>query len=141
MAECIFHDAKGGLYNRIRENSFDTDNLNDLILLTETKRFTHARIRRAILFSYFGVTSSDVRQLPEYTQVLGLNERGRSKLKEIGKDRRIAILTKPSKTDGLSETAKKQKELSDRADSLYQLTKPTFKSGRHSLKFTPYVKK
>ena len=140
MAECIFHDAKGGLYNRIRENSFDTDNLNDLILLTETKRFTHARIRRAILFSYFGVTSSDVKKLPFYTQILAMDKTGRSLLKKAKKMTNFSILTKPSSYSNLEVDAKKQKEMSDRADAVYDLTRKKPISANYSLTFTPYVK-
>lgn len=135
-----YHDAKGGLYNRIGAASFDANNISTLVSLSETKKYTNARIMRAIWYSFFGVTSSDVRVPPEYTQVLAFDGIGRACLKEIRGHGRISVLTKPSNTDGLSETAKRQKILSDRADSIFHLTRKDAISGTYSLKYTPFVK-
>lgn len=138
---CDIHDAAGGLYNRLRDLSFETNSLEKLVCLAETKKFTRARIRRAIFNSLLSVTSSHIRQLPMYTQILALDTAGRTILKEIRKRSDLPILTKPSDTDSLSEAALKQKQFADRADSLFQLTKPVFEDGRSALKLTPYVKK
>ena len=135
------HDARGGLYNRLYENSFKVGKINDLITLTETKKYTRARIRRALWYSFFGVTSSKVKELPEYTQILAMDEVGQKILKEARKMTDFPILTKPSRLDLLSEKSRRQKELSDKADSVFQLTKPRFFDGSLSLKATPYVKK
>ncbi|MBQ1260910.1 MAG: nucleotidyltransferase family protein [Clostridia bacterium] len=140
-AECDVHDALGGLYNRLRGASFEANSISSLLRLTETKKFTRARIRRAIWYSYFGVTSSDVRALPEYTQLLATDKCGQGILREIKKVGCIPILTKPSATEKLSEAARLQKQLSDRADSVFQLTKNKSVSGNYSLTCTPFVKK
>lgn len=140
-SENDFQDATGGLYNRIRAASFDANNIQALISLTETKKYTRARIRRAMWNSFFGVTSSDMKDLPMYTQVLAMDTVGRTMLKEIGKRSSLHILTKPSRTDGLDERALLQKKMSDRADSVFQLTKPTPSDADTAIKFTPYVKK
>jgi hypothetical protein len=50
------------------------------------------------------------------------------------------VLTKPSSTDGLSEIAKRQKILADKADSIFHLTRKDAISGTYSLKYTPFVK-
>lgn len=134
------HDAKGGLYNRLREKSFEADSINKLIENTATKKFTDARIRRAIWYSLFGVTSSDIREKPMYSQVLAMDNVGRMLLGRIKKESDFAVITKPSNTKMLSPTAAYQKQRSDRADSLFQLTKPCFTDGNYSIKFTPYVK-
>lgn len=134
------HDTKGGLYNRLITKSFEAHDINTLVLLTETKKYTTARIRRIMWYSFFGVTSSEVYQLPMYTQLLAMDSLGRSELKRIKKISDFPILTKPSRTDKLNEGAMKQKSAADRADSLFQLTKPSAVNGNYALTFTPYVK-
>ena len=135
------HDTQGGLYNRLYENSFKVGNIQNLITLTETKKYTRARIRRAVWYSFFGVTSSKVKELPEYTQILAMDSVGQKILKEAKKMTDFPILTKPSSYEFLSEKGRCQKELSDKADSIFALSKPTVSDGKLSLKTTPYIKK
>ena len=134
-------DAGDGLYNRIRNASFDANDISSLIELSATKNYTKARIRRAILNSFFGVTSSDARELPKYTQVLAMSSTGILLLKKTRESSEFKILTKPSAFDSFPDEIKSQKLLSDRADSIYELSKPIPKSGRTSLRITPFVKK
>ena len=135
------HDAGDGLYNRLQKYSFDANDITTLINLTDTKKYTRSRIRRAIWYSFFGVTSSEVKELPCYTTVLAMDNVGKAILKEIKKKTDLAVITKPSSTDGLSDTARRQKALSDKADSVFQLTKPAPPSGAYALRTTPYIVK
>jgi len=135
-----FHDSNGGLYNRILDKSRDAESISSLTAAASTKKYTTARIRRAILFSYFGVTSSEVRTMPEYTQVLAADTVGCALLKRIKKMSDFCILTKPSSV-GLSGLALKQQELSAKAESVYGMTLKNPNSGRFPFIFTPYVKK
>ena len=135
------HDTAGGLYNRLRDISFRTNTLNSLICTAESKNFTKARIRRTLFYSLLGVTSSQFKEPAAYTQLLAMDSNGRAILKAIGKRSRFPILTKPSDLDKLPEDAKIQKMLSDKADSIFQMTKPIPKDGNEALRFTPYVKK
>lgn len=134
------YDATGGLYNRLEDASLAANTIQELVRMTETKKFTIARIRRAIWYSYFGVTSSEVTCYPEYTQVLAMDTIGKRELKKIKKGSDFPVLTKPSNTTMLSDTAKRQKLFSDRADAVFQLTKPSKPRATYSLTFTPYVK-
>jgi hypothetical protein len=70
-----------------------------------------------------------------------MNTAGQAELKKIKERSDFKVITKPSRTSELSEAAKRQKALSDRADSLFQLTKPCPASGNYALMFTPYVKR
>lgn len=133
------HDAGGGLYNRIRSASFDATNFTSLIKLAETKKYTQARIRRVCLYSLLGVTSSAVRELPEYTQVLAMDTSGQAILKSIKKVNGIRVITKPSDSKFSTDAQKAQKELSDMADSIYTLSLPCPTSGNAFLKATPYI--
>ena len=134
------HDATGGLYNRLHDASFEVNTISALIKNSETKKYTNARIRRAIWYSYFGVTSSEVRTLPGYTQILALDDIGRKLLKVIKKMTDFPVITKPSDVSSLSYDQIAQKESCRRADSVFTLTEPTPGSGRFPMKFTPYVK-
>lgn len=133
------HDAQGGLYNRLLMKSQQASDLSSLIRLTETKKFTRARIRRAILYSLFGVTSSDIKDMPRYTQLLAMNRTGQSLLRTAKQKSRIEVLTKPSRLCDLSCAARRQKELSDRADSVFVLSKPNPTPGNTDLCCTPYL--
>ena len=135
------HDAGGGLYNRLARLSLETDSITSLTALAQTKKYTTARIRRATLFSFLGVTSSDIKTLPRYTQVLAMDTIGSKVLKSIKKSSTLTIITKPSTTKGLDDIALQQKKLSDAADSIFQLSKPRTTHGAYHLTFTPYVKK
>jgi len=139
--EANFHDAGGGLYNRLCDMSAEATSISSLTSMTETKKYTKARIRRAILYSYLGVTSSDVRTLPRYTQVLALDGVGRLLLKRIKKVNGIKVFTKPSAYRDSESDIISQKELSHRADAVYGLTQKNAYSGRFPITFTPYVKK
>ncbi len=134
------HDIGGGLYNRLKNKSIEATSIQSLVELATTKKYTTARIKRGIWYSLLGVTSSDVKTLPEYTQVLGMDKIGQALLKEIKKTATISILTKPSDSPDFP-IANKQKELADKADSISQLAKPTPTSTGSIYKRSPFVKK
>ena len=135
------HDASGGLYNRLCNKSAQTDSISSLTSMTETKKYTSARIRRAMWNSFFSVTSSDVRSAPAYTQVLGLDSKGQSLLKRIKKMSDFTVITKPSSYLAFADEVKRQKEISNKADSVFALSLESPNSSAFALSFTPYVKK
>ena len=139
-ADIDIQDATGGLYNRLCDASADATSIHSLTAMAETKKYTKARIRRAIWNSFFGVTSSEVRSLPSYTQVLAMDSIGRSLLKKIKKSSCFPVITKPSSYKELGDDVVRQKELSGKADSIFGLALKNPNSGRFSLTFTPYVK-
>ena len=135
-----FHDAADGLYNRLQSASFEAADVMTLLELSETKSHTRARLRRALLNIFFGVTSSDVKMLPRFTQVLAMDGIGMQILKRARKSE-LKILTKPSDYKHFDSAELRQKMLSDNADAIFELTKPIPKHGKSVLTFTPYVKK
>ncbi len=141
LPQVDYHDANDGLYNRLRNASFEANDISSLLELAQTKNYTTARIRRAMLNVFFGVTSSDVKALPAYSQVLAMNKVGALLLKNRTKSDDFKILTKPSSTNELSDAMMRQKRLSDAADFIFELTKPIPKSAGNALRFTPYIKK
>lgn len=135
------HDADGGLYNRLQNSSFEASTISKLTEIADTKKYTSARIRRAIWYSFFGVTSSDVNELPMYTQALAMDGVGKSILKDVKKMTDFPVVTKPSSYDFLSAAAKRQKEMNDKADSVFELTKPEPPHGNLSLMTSPFILK
>ena len=73
------------------------------------------------------------------TQVLAMNSVGMAILKSIKKVSDFRILTKPSAYSMLDELSEKQKRLSDKADSVFHLTKPSFVHGGESLRTSPFI--
>ena len=141
LYSCDIHDADGGLYNRLIASSFKATSISTLIKLASTKKYTTARIKRAIWYSFFGVTSSDVRTLPRYTQVLAMDTIGQALLRKIKKTTAFPIITKPSSTENLDEIGFHQKKLSDAADFIFELAKPLPSPADTVLKAKPFVKK
>ncbi len=137
----IIFDARGGLYNRLKNASIEAVDIKTLVSSSETKKFTNARIRRAMWYSFFGVTSSDVKVLPKFSQVLGFDDCGRALLKSIKMKSDFPLITKPSAYNSLDSLAKSQKQLLEKADSIFQLAKPKAVSGADALRRTPFVKK
>ena len=139
-ASCHIQDAEGGLYNRLITKSYEANDIFGLTALAETKKFTRARIRRAIWYSFFGVTSSVARCTPGFTRVLALDKEGQAVLHAAKESASIPIVTKPSELPS-KKAAAKQKELSDRADAVFQLTKPKSHSGSHAMRTSPFFGK
>ncbi len=135
------HDASGGLYNRLHEVSMETDSISSLITEAATKKFTVARLRRAVWYCYLGVTSSDVRTMPQYTQVLAMDKVGSRLLKEIKRTSAFPVITKPASYRHCSDEVIRRMEQSVRADSVFALARKNALRGNFPLLFTPYVKK
>ena len=79
-----FSEADVGLYNRLKAASFEANTIQALVKLTATKKYTASRVKRAILHSLLGVTSSELKMPPLYTQVLAMDDVGRALLKSFG---------------------------------------------------------
>jgi hypothetical protein len=69
-----------------------------------------------------------------------MDDIGRALLKAIKKTSDFPVITKPSSYKDYPDNVVHQKELSNRADSIYGLTLKNANSGRFPLIFTPYVK-
>ena len=138
--EALPADCSGGILPLLQKTAGEATSLDDLIRRASTKKYTYAHLRRALLFSYFGVTPAAVKQKPLYTQVLAMDERGRAILAHIRKSSRISLLTKPADLHKLSGSAREQAALSYRADSVYALALPTPQRSDIFLSTAPYRK-
>lgn len=71
------YDCANGLGARLHKAVRSAGSLGELYFLTKTKRYTLARIRRAVLCGFLGISRDFALEKPAFIRVLGMNERGR----------------------------------------------------------------
>jgi len=113
-------NVHSGLENRIFKAARAARSLNELYFLIKTKRYTLARIRRAVLCAFLGITQGDVKLQPQYVRILGMNDKGKEILASCSKsslpiDTSLAALAKKS------DDCKRQALLEDRCSNVYAL--------------------
>jgi predicted nucleotidyltransferase len=132
--------ATDDLGHRLRDAAIRAADFHEFTTLAATKRYTNAHIRRSLWHRYFGITSADLAEPPLYTQILGMNAKGRTALRRASKLATIALLTKPADARTLDPKAAQQAERSQRADLLYPLAMPRAVAGNAGILASPYRK-
>lgn len=89
-------EGEGGLLERIRSAAEKTNTPEAFFEAVRTKKYTDARIRRAMLFAMLRVKREMLKMPPPYTVLLATNGKGREYLAEIRKSGTFPIITKPS---------------------------------------------
>lgn len=74
--DCIA-DCAGGLGDRLYKAVRKGNSLSGIYFMTKTKRYTLARIRRAVLCGFLDITNDISREKCAYIRVLGMNSHGR----------------------------------------------------------------
>lgn len=110
----------------------------DLIEPLRTKRYTDARIRRAILFAMTGVTNDDFAVIPKYTNLLGANACGRELLAKRRKGGSIDILAKAADIPNTAE-AQRQAKLSSKLDAIFAMALKNEISATDMLRKSPII--
>lgn len=124
-----------GLVNRILATSHESTSFDEFEEKLQTKKYTKSAIRRAIVYILLGVKQRDLDVLPEYTILLGANEKGREHLSKIRKNESaIKVITKPADADG-----SRQFELSCRADALYTMCFKNKKESGFYIRKSPVI--
>ncbi len=109
-----------GLENRIYKAARVSTGLAELFLLTKTKRYTMARIRRIILSCFLDIQKSDLKSPPAYVHILGMNGRGKEIL--AAADCKLPIDVSLKKLMEAGPKQKRQALLEARAGDLYALS-------------------
>lgn len=120
-----YAECGGGVSGRLVRAAAESGNLADMLTAAATKKYTSARLRRAVIFALAGVMKADLDALPSYTTVLASNARGRSFLAAARKKAGITVLTRPSaalQVEG--DAARRQTELFLASEGLYSLALP-----------------
>jgi len=109
-------DCGEGLSHRIFRAARQGRTLEEVYDLAKTKRYAHARIRRAVLWGALGLKERDRPDHPAYLRILGASARGREVLREMKEKAALPILTKPAHGKGIPLF-----ELEARCTDFYQL--------------------
>jgi predicted nucleotidyltransferase len=134
LAEC-----GAGVAQRLHSCACKAAGIEEFFELAATKKYTNARLRRAVLFGMTGVTYADLDSSPAYISLLAANENGRS-IAAIAKKRGdIPIVTKPSRIPDTAN-ARRQYELTVRLESLYTLAMPQKRESSFFLTRSPIIK-
>lgn len=112
-------DCANGLGDRLFKAVRSARSLSELYFLTKTKRYTLARIRRAVLSGFLGISRDFALEKPAYIRVLGMNSRGKEILSaancSLPVDTSLKALSKTSKA------AAKQAAFTARCTDIWQL--------------------
>ena len=113
--------AAEGLPNRLERAGRTCTSMAEFFDLAKTRRYTHSRLRRLVLWAFLGLTAADVPGAPPYLRVLGFSARGQELLKEMKKQAALPILTKPAQAKDLPEPGRRLFQLESRCTDLYDL--------------------
>ena len=129
MEETDFAALDGGgegLGRRLYRASREAASVEEILRRAKTKRYTHARLRRMVLWAYLGLTEPP-QEVP-YLRVLAAGARGRTVLARMRKTAALPVVTKPADTRRLSESAQALFRLEAKAADLYALAYPDLRA-------------
>lgn len=115
-------DISEGLENRLYRAVREETAVSDILERVKSKRYTHARLRRILLYRLLGVTRELYDAPPVYLRVLGMNERGREIL--AASRPTLPLITRAKDAERLDGTGASMLRLECAADDLYALTLP-----------------
>lgn len=113
------YDCANGLGARLHKAVRSATSLNELYFLAKTKRYTLARIRRAILCGFLGIDKHFALEKPAYIRILGMNSRGREILAATNCP--IPIDTSLKALSKKSRDAARQANFTARCTDIYSL--------------------
>lgn len=132
LAEC-----GGGIANRICDMARVSRSAEELLRNVSTKRYTDARLRRAVLYCMTGVEKEHISSLPRYTTLLAANAKGRELLARNRRSGGIRVVTKPA--DAPKDCC--QFALSQRLESIYALARKNKLGDDEFFKIGAYIEK
>lgn len=129
------------LASRLIKAGNEAHSMAELYSLAQTKKYSLSRLRRALLFSYFGVTKEMLCAPPAYTVLLAANNKGRELLAIARKKADIPIITKPADYEKYGEDVKVAFELSKKASAVRLLAQEGVGAVSEIMKKKPYIEK
>lgn len=127
------------LAGKIKNAAMTACSFEELLDGLVSKKYTRARIKRAILYAYLGVVER-VDPRPSFTNLLAADEKGLSFLSEIKKSAEVTIVTKPaSYLDSADLRFRRDYELNLRADAAFCQAHESLLPLNTFLKSSPYI--
>lgn len=118
-------DVSEGLENLLKKASSEGMELESIIDVLKSKRYTRTRIQRILVHALLDVTKDDVENYkynPQYIRVLGFTKKGEKILSQIGNTSNLPVVTSVSKfMKNANETSKKMMEKDIMATNIYTL--------------------
>lgn len=96
-----------GLENRICQAINISVGLDEIYDKAKTKRFTHSRIRRAVLSAVMGVKTEDLKISVPYCRLLGFNQNVSKEMGVLAKKCRLPFITSYSDIQNFDDSAKR----------------------------------
>ena len=115
----LLPDISEGLENRLYKASREATSVDKLIEAVKTKRYTHARLRRILMFALLGIDKTVYSMKPSYIRVLGMTESGRQILAESKPI--LPVITRAKDALSLEGDAKALFDAECVADDVYAL--------------------
>ncbi len=112
--------AGEGLPQRMEKYGKEARSVEEFLSLVKTKRYTHGRLRRLVLWAYLGLQEEC--SAPPYLRVLGMNSRGREVLQ--GRRNTLPLCTKTAHIHDFSPECQRVFAHEVRATELYGLCFP-----------------
>lgn len=113
------YDCVNGLGDRLYKAVRNAGSLNELYFLAKNKSVTLARIRRAVLCAFLGITKEMSLTPPAYIHILGMNSKGKEILAKA--DCKIPVDASLKALSKTSLTAHKQAVFEAKAGDVYSL--------------------
>ncbi|MBR5515605.1 MAG: nucleotidyltransferase family protein [Clostridia bacterium] len=114
-----FADVDQGLASRLISCAQESADLAEFFSKAATKKYTDSRVRRAVFNCLLGVKKDMLEAPPLYTLLLAASSLGCRTLKEIKKNSRVEIITKPAGYKELNKDVQNAFLLSCKADALF----------------------
>lgn len=119
-----------GIENKILSSANNSCSYNDLVNNVKSKRYTHARLRRILLYVLLGIDKELQNTMPKYIKVIGFNRRGTQVLSRIKSEGKFPIITKISEQRRITEQSQlkllaKEKEVDNIYNALMPMINPS----------------
>ncbi len=91
----VYQTVDEGIENKIKKNILRAHNIEELIQLVKSKRYTYNKLKRMFLHILCGFTKEEAKRCRnvQYIRVLGFNDKGRKYLNSIKKECEVPIIT------------------------------------------------
>ena len=127
-----------GLENRIKSAIKDSISLEEIYDKSKTKRFTHSRIRRAVLSLTLGVTADDFKISVPYCRLLGFNKNSAEVIGTLAQNSKIPFVASYSDILNIkSANAEKVFALEKKTGDFYSLIMQNSAACSKEMTFSP----
>ena len=127
-----------GLENRIKTSVKENITIEGIYDTAKTKRFTHSRIRRAVLSACFGVTQEDLKIPVSYCRLLGFCTKKNDEMGYLASNCKIPFAVRSSDIKKIgSRNAERIFELENKSTDFYNLILQNPQTSASEMTFSP----